>query len=149
MSDYLEITVDKFLFKVATDRYYNAAGIWAKADGSQIRIGLSDYLQQRSGDIAFVEVKPAGSVLAVEDEIASIETIKVNISLPSPVAGKVAQVNPKMETEPEKINQDPYREGWLCEIEASNWETDRASLLDAPAYFAHMKQEAEEEAKKL
>jgi glycine cleavage system H protein len=54
-----------------------------------------------------------------------------------------------METAPEKINQDPFGEGWLCEIEASDWEKDRAGLLDAPAYFARMKQEAEEEAKKL
>jgi glycine cleavage system H protein len=149
MPEYLETTVDKFLFKVAKDRYYNTTGIWAQASGNLVRVGLSDFLQQRSGDIAFVDVKPSGSVLALEDEIASIETIKVNVSLPSPAAGKVVRVNPEMETAPEKINQDPFGEGWLCEIEASDWETDRAGLLDAPAYFAHMKQEAEEEAKKL
>lgn len=149
MPEYLETTVDKFLFKVATDRYYNTAGIWAQASGNLVRVGLSDYLQQRSGDIAFVDVKPGGTVLAVEDEVASIETIKVNASLPSPAAGKVVRVNPEMETAPEKINQDPFGEGWLCEIEASDWETDRAGLLEAPAYFTRMKQEAEEEAKKL
>ena len=150
MPEYLETTVDKFFFKVAKDRYYNTTGIWAQASsGNLVRIGLSDYLQQRSGDIAFVDVKPSGTVLAVEDEVASIETIKVNVTLPSPVAGKVVRVNPEMGTVPEKINQDPFGEGWLCEIDASDWETDRAGLLDAPAYFAHMKQEAEEEAKKL
>jgi glycine cleavage system H protein len=149
MPEYLETTVDKFLFKVAKDRYYNSAGIWAQASGNLVRIGLSDFLQQRSGDIAFVDVKPSGTALALEDEVASIETIKVNVSLPSPAAGKVVRVNPEMETAPEKINQDPFGEGWLCEIEASNWETDRAGLLDAPAYFTQMKQEAEEEAKKL
>lgn len=148
MPDYLETTVDKFLFKVATGRSYNAVGIWAKADRNLIRIGLSDYLQQRSGDIAFVEVKAAGSVLAVEDEVASIETIKVNVSLPCPVAGKIVRVNPEIETAPEKINQDPFGEGWLCEIEASDWERDHAGLMDAPAYFTHIKQEAEEESKK-
>ena len=148
MPDYLVTTVDKFLFKVATGRSYNAVGIWAKADGNLIRIGLSDYLQQRSGDIAFVEVKPAGSVVAVKDEVASIETIKVNVSLPCPVAGKIVRVNPEIETAPEKINQDPFGEGWLCEIETSDWETDQAALLDAPAYFIAMKKEAEEEAKK-
>jgi len=150
MPEYLETTVDKFLFKVAIDRYYNTAGIWAQVvGGNLVRVGLSDFLQQRSGDIAFVDVKPSGTVLAVEDEVASIETIKVNATLFSPVAGKVIQVNPGMETAPEKINQDPFGEGWLCEIEASDWETDRAGLLDAPAYFTRMKQEAEEEAKKL
>jgi glycine cleavage system H protein len=150
MPEYLETTVDKFLFKVAKDRYYNTTGIWAYAiSGNLVRVGLSDFLQQRSGDIAFVDVKPSGTVLVLEDEVASIETIKVNVCLPSPAAGKVVRVNPEMETAPEKINQDPFDEGWLCEIEASNWETDRASLLDAAAYFVHMKQEAEEEAKKL
>jgi len=148
MPDYLETTVGKFVFKVALDRFYNAAGVWVLADGDLARIGLSDFLQQRNGDVAFAEVKPIGTVLALEDEFAVIETIKVNISLPSPVAGRVVRTNPLMETAPEQINLDPYSEGWLCEIEPSNWEADRGTLLDAPAYFIRMKGEAEEEAKK-
>jgi glycine cleavage system H protein len=149
MPEYLETTVDKFLFQVATDRLYTATGIWALLSGDRVRIGLSDFLQQRSGDIAFVDVKPAGTALNVEDEAAAIETIKVNVSLPSPVSGKVMLVNPALESTPEKINQDPFGEGWLCEIEASNWEADRTNLLDPNAYFSRMKHEAEEEAKKL
>jgi glycine cleavage system H protein len=78
-----------------------------------------------------------------------IETIKVNIALSSPVSGKVVEVNPDMELAPEAINQDPYGNGWLAVIEASNWDADRALLLDPTAYFAKMKVEAEEEAKKL
>jgi glycine cleavage system H protein len=149
MQAYLVTTVDKFVFKVATDRFYNSAGVWAMAVEGRVRLGLSDFLQQRSGDVAFAEVKPDGTVLAVEDEVATIETIKVNIELPSPVAGKVIRVNPAMEDAPEQINLDPYGAGWLCEIEPSNWEADRAALLNAPTYFARMKGEAEEEAKKL
>lgn len=149
MTDFLETTVDKFIFRVATDRYYSDAGIWAKSEGSRVRIGLSDFPQQRSGDVAFAEVKPEGTVLAFGDEVAVIETIKVNISLPSPVAGAVVEVNPAMETAPELINQDPYGEGWLAIIEASDWEADRARLRDAQSYFGIMKHEAEEEAKKL
>jgi glycine cleavage system H protein len=149
MTDYLKTTIDKFTFKVAIDRWYSPEGLWAKEEGGLIRLGLSDYLQQRSGDIAFVDIKPSGTVLAMEDELANIETIKINASLSSPLAGKVARVNPEMQTATEKINQDPYGEGWLCEIEASDWETDRTALLDAPAYFTLMKQEAEKEAKKL
>ncbi len=148
MTEFLETTVDKFLFKVATDRFYNATGVWVLADGDRVRIGLSDFLQQHSGDIAFVDVKPIGAVMKVADEVAVIETIKVNVSLPSPVAGKVALVNPAMESAPEMINQDPYGDGWLCEIEASNWEADRAGLLDAATYFSKMKRDAEEEVKK-
>jgi len=148
MPEYLETTIDKFLFKVAKDRCYSSAGVWALDLGNVVRVGLSDFLQQRSGDVAFVEVKPVGTLLAVEDWVATIETIKVNIELLSPVAGKIARVNPLMETTPEQINLDPYGEGWLCEIEASDWEADRVDLLDAPTYFTRMKSEAEEEAKK-
>lgn len=61
MRTYLETTVDKFTFRVATDRLYNAAGVWAKADGQQITLGVSDFFQQHSGDVAFAEVLPAGT----------------------------------------------------------------------------------------
>ncbi len=159
MSEFLETTVDKFIFRVATDRYYSGEGVWAQAEvsplplgegpGVRVRIGLSDYLQQRSGDVAFVEVKPEGAALAFDDEVVVIETIKADVSLASPVAGKVVEINPAMETAPEVINQDPYGEGWLAVIEANDWEADRARLLDAQAYFLLMKQEAEEEAKRL
>ncbi len=149
MPEFLETTVDKFIFKVATDRYYSSEGLWALANGSRIRIGLSDFLQQRSGDVAFAEVKPLNTTVVVGDEAATIETIKVNISLTSPVRGKVVEVNPAMSTSPEAINQDPYGEGWLAVIEATDWEADRAALLDPQAYFTLMKGQAEEEAKKL
>ena len=147
MPEYLETSVDKFIFKVAIDRVYNGEGVWAQAEGQLVRIGLSDFLQQRSGDVAFAEVKPVGTELAFGDEAAVIETIKVNIALSSPVTGKVVEVNPDMEMAPEAINQDPYGKGWLAIIEANDWESDVARLLDPPAYFAKMKVEAEEETK--
>jgi glycine cleavage system H protein len=148
MQNYLEVKVDKFTFKAPTDRFYNQEGVWAKEEGGVVSIGLSDFLQQRSGDIAFADLKPVGTLLAVNDEAVAIETIKVNIALPSPVAGKMARLNPLMESAPETINQDPYGEGWLCEIEPINWEKDRNNLMDAAAYFVQMKQEAENEVKK-
>jgi glycine cleavage system H protein len=114
-----------------------------------VRIGVSDFVQQRSGDVAFAEAKPVGTQLAAEDEVASIETIKVDIALGSPLAGSVVEVNPALSDAPEAINQDPYGAGWLAIVEATDWETDRARLLDPQAYFAVMKAEAEEEAKKL
>jgi glycine cleavage system H protein len=149
MPEFLETTVDKFIFKVATDRSYSSEGIWALAEGSRIRIGLSDFLQQRSGDVAFADVKPPDTTVAAGDDVATIETIKVNISLTSPVTGRVVEVNPAMSTAPEAINQDPYGEGWLAVIEAPNWEADRAGLMDPQAYFILMRGQAEEEAKKL
>ena len=149
MSEFLETSVDKFIFRVATDRFYNGEGVWAKEENGRVRIGLSDFVQQRSGDVAFAEIKPVGTPLAFGDEVAIIETIKVNITFSSPVAGKVVEVNPAMAEAPEAINQDPFGEGWLAVIEPVDWVADRTRLVDPQAYFVRMKVEAEEEAKKL
>lgn len=147
MTEYLETTVDKFTFKVATDRLYSAEGIWAQAQGSRVRIGLSDFVQQRSGDVAFAEVRSLGASATFGEEVATIETIKVTISLLSPVSGVVVEVNPALFTTPEAINQDPYTAGWLAVIEAAHWEADKARLLEPQAYFTQMKREAELEAR--
>ena len=149
MTEFLETTVDKFIFRVAIDRFYNDEGVWAKEENGRVRIGLSDFVQQRSGDVAFAEIKPVGTPLAVGDEVAVIETIKVNIAFTSPVTGKVVEVNPAMAEAPEAINQDPFGDGWLAAIECKDWAADRARLLDPQAYFTRMKTEAEEETKKL
>ena len=141
MVDYLEFTLDKFTFKVATDRYYHPDGVWAKEVDGRVTIGLSDFLQQRSGDIAFAEVAEAGTTLAAGDEVANIETIKVDISLPAPVSGTVVAVNPRLELEAEVINQAPYGEGWLAVIEAANWAADCAQLLSPDAYLVQMQAE--------
>ncbi len=148
MPDYLETMVDKFTFKVATDRLYTSQGVWIRLeDTGRVRLGVSDFLQQSSGDVAFAEVKAEGE-LASGDEIAAIETIKVNLSLPAPIRGTVVAVNPALETGPEIVNTDPYGEGWLAEIQPLDWETDRAGLLDAQSYFTAMKAQAEGESKK-
>lgn len=148
MSEFLETTVDKFTFKVARDRYYTGEGVWAKPEGTRVRIGVSDFLQQRSGDVAFAEVRPGGTAVGPGDEVATLETIKANVSLSSPVGGVIAEANPAMGTTPETVNQDPYGAGWLAMIDATDWEADRIRLLDAEAYYGLMKGQAEEEAKK-
>jgi len=148
MPNYLETTVNKFIFKVADDRSYTQEGVWALAEGNRIRIGLSDFQQQRNGDVAFAEVKPAGTQLAFDDEVAVIETIKVDISLGSPVAGRVVETNPSMDDAPDTINLDPYGSGWMAVIEAGDWENDRRRLMDPQAYFTYMKTQAEEEVTK-
>jgi glycine cleavage system H protein len=147
MTEYLETTVDKFIFRVATDRYYSSEGLWAKADGKMVRIGLTDFWQQRHGDVAFAEIEPVGSALNAEDVISTIETIKVDIELTSPLSGTIVEVNPDMEDRPELINQDPYGQGWLALIEVADWETEKDHLMDPQAYFTLMKGQAEEEAK--
>ena len=149
MPDYLETTVDKFIFRVATDRLYSPEGAWALADGDRVRIGITDFLQQLNGDVAFAEVKAEGTAVAAGDEVATIETIKANVEVPSPVGGTVVEANPALAMSPEAINQDPYGEGWLAVLEASDWPKDRDTLLDPGAYFELMKGQAEEEAQKL
>jgi glycine cleavage system H protein len=148
MPEFLETIIDKFTFRVATDRLYSDGHLWIKLEGKLARIGLSDYLQQTSGDVAFADVEPEGSQLAPGDDLASIETIKVNLVLPSPVSGIIQEISPSLEDAPELVNQDPYGEGWLALVEATDWETDRANLLDPETYFEMMKTEAAEESNK-
>ena len=153
MSEFLETTVDKFTFRVATDRLYCRDGLWIfwiqPQGGSRVRVGLTDFLQQHSGDVAFVTVKPAGTKLKVGDDLADLETIKVNLVLASPVSGTILAVNDALELHPEVVNQSPYENGWLAEIDATDWEAERASLLDAKDYLPVMRAQAEEELKKL
>ena len=148
MPEYLETTVDKFILRVATDRLYSRDGIWllaAECGGSRhVRVGLSDYVQQRSGDAAFVHVKTPGTRLAPGDEFAELETIKATLSLVSPLAAVIAEVNPALERSPERVNEDPYGGGWLAVMQPTSWEADRARLLDPDAYLLLMRSEAEE-----
>ena len=144
----LELTVDKLTFRVPKDLYFNDAGVWVRLEGQRARLGLSDFAQQRSGDMAFAEVKPIETVLKPGDEFASVETIKVNISLPSPVTGTIVEVNTELQDAPELINQDPYGKGWLVVVELTDWDNDTRRLLDADAYYALIKRQAEEEVKK-
>jgi glycine cleavage system H protein len=143
----LELTVDKFTFRVPKGLYYNDAGVWVSLEGNVARLGLADFAQQRSGDMAFAEVKPVGTALKPGVEFASVETIKVNLSLPSPVTGKMVEVNSALGDAPEWINRDPYGNGWLAVVELTDWSSDQARLLDADAYYALIKSQAEEEAK--
>lgn len=144
MTEFMETTIDKFTFRVDPTCLYSGEGVWVRLEDGRVTLGISDFLQQRSGDIAFAELKPAGTPLAVGDEFASIETVKANVMLASPVSGKVVQVNPALETTPELINQDPFGKGWVCQVELNNWDADRPRLLDGAAYFEKMKHDAEE-----
>lgn len=151
MPEYLETTVDKFTFKVAKDRLYTRDGVWLLATeddkGGMVRVGLTDYLQQHSGDIAFVNSKPIGTTLRNGDDFAEIETIKVNVGLPSPISGTVTEINKGLELHPELVNQDPYDKGWLVMLKPAEWAVSRRDLLDADAYFAVMRQQIDEELK--
>jgi glycine cleavage system H protein len=131
----LEITVDKFTFRIPETLLYSDAGIWVAVEGSRARLGLSDFAQQVNGDIAFANVEPPGTEVEAGEEFGTIETVKVNVRLPCPVSGKVIEVNPLLQDAPEAINQDPYGRGWMIVMELRDWEKDKATLLDPSRYL--------------
>ncbi len=141
--EHFEFTVDKFTFRVAADRAYTADGLWVLEEGGRVRVGVTDFLQQNSGDVAFVEVAGPGMAVAAGERLANVETIKVDVELPSPVSGMVVAVNEKLELEAEIINKDPYGEGWLVVIEPAAGEG--VTLLSPEAYYEHSHAQALEE----
>jgi len=147
-SVFLETTVDKFVFRVRRDCWYSEFGVWVHLEDGSARVGVSDYLQQASGDVAFVDVQPAGTALAAGDELASIETAKAILTVDSPVAGTILQVNEALDESPELINQAPYDDGWLAVIEPRDWQSDRINLLDAERYLEVMRAQALEQVKR-
>lgn len=141
----LELAVDKFLFRFPSGLYYSEAGIWVRFEGHRARIGLSDYAQQRNGDVAFAEPKEEGTAVRYGDEVAIVETIKVNLSIPAPVGGTVVEVNGDLLSSPELVNQDPYGKGWLAVLEVEDGEAARRGLKTASEYLALAKAQAESE----
>ena len=118
MPEFLETTVDKFVFRVAADRLYGPDGVWILGpmpDG-RIRVGVTDYVQQRSGDVAFVHVRPVGTQLQAGDLLAEFETIKAMLTVAAPAAGDVVAVNEDLDRNPEYVNEDPFGRGWMAAI---------------------------------
>jgi glycine cleavage system H protein len=144
----LKVTVDKFNFLVPKGLSYTHAGVWVKLEGNRARLGLSDFAQQQNGDVAFANIKPVGTALESGDEFAEIETVKVDVSIPSPVKGTLVEFNSSLTNAAELINQDPYGRGWLAVVELADGESDRAHLLDAHAYSDLVKDQAEAEMSK-
>jgi glycine cleavage system H protein len=143
----LELTVDKFTFRFPKDLSYSEAGLWMRREDNLFRLGLSDFAQQRNGDIAFANLMPPGTVLEVDDEIASLETVKVNISLPCPMKGKILEVNSGLQESPEWINQDPYGRRWMALVEPEDANQPLKGVLDARSYLDLAKHQAEAELK--
>jgi glycine cleavage system H protein len=142
----LELTVHKFIFRFPNDVFYSEAGIWIRQEnGNLLRLGISDFTQQRSGDIAFANLTGAGTALEVDDEIATIETVKINVSLPSPVKGKIIEINPGLQDSPEWINQDPYGKGWMVLIEPADVNWPPPGTLNAENYLELARTQAEAE----
>jgi glycine cleavage system H protein len=141
----LKLTIDKFTFQIPIDLRYSEAGVWIRMEGQHARLGISDFVQQKSGDITFATLVPIGTALHSGAEVGTIETVKANVSVFSPIGGTVTEVNSRLEREAELINQDPYGQGWLALMELGDWEHTSTGLLDAAAYLEVARKQAEAE----
>ena len=149
MSEFLETTYDKFIFRVKTGYLYTREDFWVSLEGSTATVGVTDFQQKAKGDVAFLETVEPGTEVRQGQAAGQIETIKATFEILSPVSGQVTQVNPQMQDSPYLINQDPYGAGWIYRIEMSNPENDMAGLLPAQEYFEIMKEKVGQEARKL
>jgi glycine cleavage system H protein len=146
-SEYLQVTVGKFIFRVRAGYLYTGDGVWIAWDAGTglARIGLSDFRQQSSGDVAFVELPAVGQAIHAGDELATVETVKVDLELAVPFDGVVTAVNQALLETPELINQDPYGVGWLVGLKPAAWPA--TGLMDARTYLEVMTAQAEEASK--
>ena len=112
---------------------YSSDHEWLSRDGSRVRIGITDYAQDSLGDVVFVQLPAVGESFSAGDTIGEVESTKSVSDIYAPVSGSVIAVNDALVDSPQLLNEDPYGEGWICEIElvdASQFD----NLLDAAAY---------------
>jgi glycine cleavage system H protein len=118
---------------VPEDLRYTSDHEWARTTEGRVRVGITDYAQDALGDVVFVSLPEIGSVLPQGGVLGEVESTKSVSEIYAPVAGEVAAVNASLAEAPEKLNADPYGEGWICEIAPSEPE-EMERLLDATAY---------------
>ena len=118
---------------IPEDLRYSAEHEWVRAEGTHVRIGITDYAQDALGDIVFVDLPAVGSEVDVGGQLGEVESTKSVSEIYSPVAGTITAVNDALAEGPERINQDPYGEGWICEFDLAAG-ADTSGLLDAAAY---------------
>ena len=106
---------------------------WIRLEGDQAVIGITDFAQQELGDIVYVEIETVGQQLNAGDVFGTVVAVKTVSDLFLPVKGTVTEVNPKLNANPELVNNDPYGEGWMAKVKLSNKE-EIQSLLSAEAY---------------
>ncbi|MAG21560.1 MAG: glycine cleavage system protein H [Candidatus Marinimicrobia bacterium] len=115
------------------DLHYVDTHEWLSIDVLTATVGITDYAQSELGDIIFVELPEIGTEVKIGEPFAVIEAVKTVTDLFGPVSGTVAEINGSLEDSPEKINEDPYGEGWIVRIEMSD-PSEGKSLLSADDY---------------
>lgn len=92
---------------------------WVKIDGNIATVGITDFAQGELGDIVYVDITTVGQEVAAHEIFGSVEAVKTVSDLYMPLSGKVLEVNPVLESSPEKVNSDPYGEGWMIKVQIS------------------------------
>ena len=120
-------------FEIPDDRRYLESHEWALKDDGTARIGISAFAQDELGDIVFVELPEEGDAVEHDEEFGVVESIKAVSDLYAPVSGTVTAVNDAVFDAPELLNDDPYGEGWLLELDLDD-ESEFEDLLDPDTY---------------
>jgi len=106
---------------------------WINIEGDTATVGITDFAQGELGDIVYVDIPTQGQELAQHDVFGTVEAVKTVSDLFMPVSGKITSVNPLLESDPEKVNEDPYGEGWMVKL-TLNDSNGKEGLLSARQY---------------
>jgi glycine cleavage system H protein len=120
---------------VPEDLRYSKDHEWARLEGDRIRVGITDYAQDALGDVVFVELPEVGSKVKLDESFSEVESTKSVSDVYAPLAGTIAEINTDLADSPERLNEDPYGEGWICLLEPDDPAAFEA-LMDAAAYRA-------------
>jgi len=123
---------------IPRDLKYTKEHEWARVEGSLVTIGITDYAQQKLGDIVYVELPQVDTEVTASEPFGTIESVKAASDLYAPASGKVVEIHEGLMEDPKAINQDPYGEGWMIRVEASEG-LDR--LLSAEEYEKWVEEE--------
>ena len=120
-------------FDIPDDKGYQETHEWAVRENGTVRVGISDFAQDELGDVVFVEFPDVGEALDASEEFGVIESIKAVSDLYSPVSGEVTATNDDLIDAPELVNESPYNDGWMLELDPAD-ETELDDLLSADEY---------------
>ncbi len=122
-----------------SDYRFSEAHTWAKRDGDEVFIGITQFAADQLGDIIFIELPDVAAAIVVEEGLGSVESAKAVEDLVSPLSGEVTQVNEELLDAPEILNEDPYAQGWLVAIKATDAK-EFDSLLSHDNYMATLEE---------
>ena len=120
------------------DIHYAGSHEWAKTEGDNVKVGISDYAQDQLGDIVFVEMPEVGETFDKGAEFGTVESVKAVSELYMPVGGEIVAVNGALEDSPELINNTPYADGWMIEVKPDD-PAELDSLMTKDAYLTSLK----------